>query len=183
MKTRGTIALWAIAALQAVVAIFFTVSFLLDAIGMEPDFLIWQSHEYQQTVLAIGLNLGVALGWIALRTSLQRARLAEEKMRRCTSEFSIVMSQHFTDWRLTPAERDVAVFLVNGLSTRDIAELRGTSEGTSKAQTNAIYRKAAVTGRTQLLSTFIEDLMDDVLLPEDPQRPAPTKGAKIAAVA
>ncbi|MFG6559688.1 helix-turn-helix transcriptional regulator [Sulfitobacter sp. 1A15299] len=183
MKTRGTIALWAIAALQAVVAIFFTTCFLLDAIGMEPDFLIWQSHEYQQTVLAIGLNLGVALGWVALRTSLQRARLAEEKMRRCTSEFSIVMSQHFTDWRLTPAERDVAVFLVKGLSTRDIAELRGTSEGTIKAQTNAIYRKAAVTGRTQLLSTFIEDLMDDVLLPEGPQRPAPTKGAKIAAAA
>ncbi|MFC6642485.1 MULTISPECIES: hypothetical protein [Sulfitobacter] len=45
--------------------------------GLEPDFLIWQSHEYQQTILAIGLNLGVALGWIALRTSLQRARLAE----------------------------------------------------------------------------------------------------------
>lgn len=75
MKTRGTIALWAIAALQAIVAIVFSVCFLLDAMGMEPDFLIWQSHEYQQTVLAIGLNFGVALGWIALRTSLQHARL------------------------------------------------------------------------------------------------------------
>jgi DNA-binding CsgD family transcriptional regulator len=167
MRTRGTIALWAIAALQAIVAIFFSVCFLLDAMGMEPEFLIWQSHEYQQTILAIGLNLGVALGWIALRTSLQRARLAEEKMRRCTSEFSLVMTQHFTDWRLTPAERDVAVFLVKGLSTRDIADLRGTSEGTIKAQTNAIYRKAAVTGRTQLLSTFIEDLMDDAWVPAD----------------
>ena len=137
MRTRGTIALWAIAALQAIVAIFFSVCFLLDAVGLEPEFLIWQSHEYQQTILAIGLNLGVALGWIALRTSLQRARLAEEKMRRCTSEFSMVMTQHFTDWRLI------------------------------KAQTNAIYRKAAVTGRTQLLSTFIEDLMDDAWVPAD----------------
>ena len=79
----------------------------------------------------------------------------------------MVMTQHFTDWRLTPAERDVAVFLVKGLSTRYIADLRGTSEGTIKAQTNAIYRKAAVTGRTQLLSTFIEDLMDDALMPAE----------------
>jgi DNA-binding CsgD family transcriptional regulator len=174
MKARGTIALWAIAALQAVVAIFFSVCFALDAFGIEPAFLIWQSHEYQQTILAIGLNLGVALGWIALRTSLQRARLAEEKMRRCTTEFSQVMAEHFAEWGLTPAERDVAIFLVKGLSTREIAELRGTSEGTVKAQTNAIYRKANVTGRTQLLSTFIEDLMDDVLLP--PQlREAPNK--------
>ena len=147
--------------------------------GMEPEFLIWQSHEYQQTILAIGLNLGVALGWIALRTSLQRARLAEEKMRRCTSEFSMVMTQHFTDWRLTPAERDVAVFLVKGLSTRDIADLRGTSEGTIKAQTNAIYRKAAVTGRTQLLSTFIEDLMDDAWVPADAPQTAAVKGLAI----
>lgn len=183
MKTRGTIALWAVAALQAIVALFFTVCFLLDAIGMEPEFLIWQSHEYQQTILAIGLNLGVALGWIALRTSLQRARLAEEKMRRCTSEFSLVMSQHFTEWRLTPAERDVALFLIKGLSTRDIAALRGTSDGTIKAQTNAIYRKAGVTGRSQLLSTFIEDLMNEALLPDDAQQTATTKSAKLAAVA
>jgi hypothetical protein len=30
-----------------------------------------------------------------------------------------------------------------------------------KAQTNAIYRKAGVTGRSQLLSLFIDDLMSD----------------------
>ena len=91
----------------------------------------------------------------------------------------MVMTQHFTDWRLTPAERDVAVFLVKGLSTRDIADLRGTSEGTIKAQTNAIYRKAAVTGRTQLLSTFIEDLMDDAWVPADALQTTAVKGLAI----
>ena len=30
-----------------------------------------------------------------------------------------------------------------------------------KAQTNAIYRKAGVSGRPQLLSLFIDDLMRD----------------------
>jgi DNA-binding NarL/FixJ family response regulator len=45
------------------------------------------------------------------------------------------------------------------MSTAEIATLRNTSEGTVKAQTNAIYRKAGVTGRPQLLSLFIEDLM------------------------
>ncbi len=59
---------------------------------------------------------------------------------------------------LTPAEADVALFAIKGLSTQEIATLRGVSEGTIKAQTNAIYRKADVSGRPQLLSQFLEDL-------------------------
>ena len=55
----------------------------------------------------------------------------------------------------------MALFAVKGLSTQEIAVLRSTSEGTVKAQTNAIYRKAGVSGRSQLLSVFIEDLMRD----------------------
>ena len=47
------------------------------------------------------------------------------------------------------------------MSTGEIAVLRSTSEGTVKAQTNAIYRKAEVSGRSQLLSLFIDDLMRD----------------------
>ncbi|SIO31812.1 regulatory protein, luxR family [Vannielia litorea] len=61
--------------------------------------------------------------------------------------------------RLTPAERDVALFAMKGVSTAEIAVLRNTSEGTVKARTAAIYRKAGVTGRPQLMSHFIEDLM------------------------
>ena len=71
------------------------------------------------------------------------------------------MDERFADWDLTPAERDVALFAIKGFSTQDIAELRGVSEGTVKAQSNAIYRKAGVTGRAQLLSLFIDELVED----------------------
>ena len=71
-----------------------------------------------------------------------------------------LLEERFADWGLTPAERDVALFAIKGMSTAEIAGLRNTSEGTVKAQTNAIYRKAGVSGRPQLLSLFIEDLMD-----------------------
>ena len=71
-----------------------------------------------------------------------------------------VMAERFDDWGLTPAERDVALFAIKGMSIQEIAALRQTSEGTVKAQTNAIYRKAGVSGRPQLLSLFIEDLLD-----------------------
>ena len=72
-----------------------------------------------------------------------------------------LLQERFDDWGLTPAEQDVALFAIKGMSTQEIAALRSTSEGTVKAQTNAIYRKAGVSGRPQLLSLFIEDLMDD----------------------
>ena len=44
-------------------------------------------------------------------------------------------------------------------SISEIAALCKSSEGRVKAQTNAIYRKAQVTGRPQLLSLFIDDLI------------------------
>jgi DNA-binding CsgD family transcriptional regulator len=165
MNKYKKIGLWVIVALQFNAALFFVSAIVLDTYGLQPKLLNWASRDVQNYVHATGLVLGVVLGWTALRMSLMRAQNAERKLRLCAGEFAELMEEHFADWRLTPAERDVALFLVKGLSTREIAELRGTSEGTVKAQTNAIYRKAAVAGRPQLLSLFIEDLMDDVILP------------------
>lgn len=158
-------ALWVIIILQFNAALFFLSGVILRTLGLEPWLLDWELRAYQEIFQGMGLLLGVVLGWVALRQSLKRTRRAEIKLRYCTMEFSLLMESHFADWRLTAAERDVALFLVKGLSTREIAEVRATSEGTVKAQTNAIYRKATVTGRSQLLSLFIEDLMDDALLP------------------
>lgn len=73
-----------------------------------------------------------------------------------------LVDERFEDSGLTPAERDLALFALKGCSISEIAALRDTSVGTVKAQTNAIYRKAGVSGRPQLLSLFVEDLMHDV---------------------
>ena len=52
------------------------------------------------------------------------------------------------------------MFAIKGFSTAEIAGFRDVSEGTVKAQTNAIYRKAGVAGRPQLLSLFIDELIE-----------------------
>ena len=125
---------------------------------------------------AIGLILGFVLGGIALRRSFLDRFVAEERLRRASSAFNDMLEERFDDWALTPAERDVALFAIKGMSTAEIAILRATSEGTVKAQTNAIYRKAGVTGRPQLLSLFIEDLMRDDLALR--QQTAPSSAAQ-----
>ena len=59
----------------------------------------------------------------------------------------------------------MALLAIKGLSLAEIAAVRKTKDGTIKAQCNAIYRKAGVTGRTQLLSLFIEELLAEGLIP------------------
>lgn len=146
---------------QAVCAGFFVSDILSAYVGFRATPISWQARELIEIGAALGLLLGFVLGAVALRRSRQRQLLAEHGLRRASAAFMDLVEEHFTEWRLTPAERDVALFAIKGLSTQEIAAARETSEGTVKAQTNAIYRKAGVSGRSQLLSLFIDDLMDD----------------------
>lgn len=146
---------------QLVCAFFFISDILSSLIGFEATPMDWQMRELMEIGAALGLILGLILGAIAFHRTLRERNLAEAGLRRASAAFMDLLGERFTEWGLTPAERDVALFAIKGMSTAEIAGLRVTSEGTVKAQTNAIYRKAGVTGRPQLLSLFIEDLMRD----------------------
>ena len=153
----------AIVLVQSVCALFFISDIVLTIFGARTAPISWQTRELLEIGAAIGLVLGVFLGWLSFRQSALRSRRAEERLRAASGAFRDVMEEHFTKWALTPAERDVALFAIKGFSTAEIASLRKTSEGTVKAQTAAIYRKAGVSGRPHLLSLFIDELMGDGL--------------------
>jgi DNA-binding CsgD family transcriptional regulator len=65
----------------------------------------------------------------------------------------------FSRWNLTEAEREVALLLLKGLSVKEIAAVRVTSERTIRAQAAALYAKAGVSGRAALSAFFLEDLL------------------------
>jgi len=153
-------AIFAILLVQVLCALFFVSDILSAFFGISTQPLPWQWREVLEIFAAFGLVLGVGLGAVLLRQSIRARNRAEQSLARASSEFMQVLAARLTEWGLTPAEKDVALFAIKGLSTAEIAALRATSEGTIKAQTNAIYRKAGVTGRTQLISLFIEDLID-----------------------
>ena len=146
--------------IQLVCAGFFVAEILISVLGLPVGPLSWTLHELIQVGAAIGLLLGTVVGILALRAARLRSAKAEEALRRAQSAFRDVLEERFTEWDLTPAERDVALFAIKGFSTHDMAGFRGVSEGTIKAQTNAIYRKAGVAGRPQLLSLFIDELIE-----------------------
>jgi DNA-binding CsgD family transcriptional regulator len=157
----------AILAVQGLCAVFFVSDIVLTVFNLRTAPISWQTRELLEIGAALGLILGLGLGALALHRTMRAHRAAREKLRLAAGAFMEVLAERFEEWGLTPAERDVALFAIKGLSTQDIAALRETSEGTVKAQTAAIYRKAGVTGRPQLLSVFIEDLFDEDLMPAD----------------
>lgn len=158
---HSSLAITLVVVLQGLCALFFVSHILLSVLGIPVRPIPWALREYLEIGAAAGLTLGVILGTVVLVRTLRGRRLAEARLRRARGEFKKHLTERFDRWGLTPAEADVAIFAIKGLRTHEIAQLRQTSEGTVKAQTNAIYRKAGVSGRSQLLSLFIEDLMDE----------------------
>jgi DNA-binding CsgD family transcriptional regulator len=64
----------------------------------------------------------------------------------------------FSAWSLTPAEQEISMLILKGLSNKEIAAVRSASEMTIKQQANSIYRKSGIANRSQLLAFFLEDL-------------------------
>lgn len=147
--------------IQTLCAVFFVSDILSSMVGIYVRPLSWELRELMEVGAALGLVIGLILGAMMLVWTLRERDVAQERLRRASGAFMDVLQERFVEWNLTPAERDVALFAIKGMSTAEIAVLRATSEGTVKAQTNAIYRKAGVSGRPQLLSLFIDDLMRD----------------------
>ena len=158
----GAIGLGLLIAAQGASAAFFVLDWIDDAVALGPAELTW----HLGIELAATLSLVVAIG-IEARVLVRLLR-REAHMRRSLSVAARglhdLMEEHFAAWRLTPAEQDVATFLIKGADIAEIARLRGSAEGTVKAHLNAIYRKAGVSGRPALVSLLIEDLMTEPLL-------------------
>jgi DNA-binding CsgD family transcriptional regulator len=158
---NNRIVLALVVVLQLACALFFVGQIAISVLGLPIGPIAWAYYELIEIGAAVGLIMGSVFGALALRRARQRSHEAEAALKRAQSAFKDVLEMRFKDWDLTAAERDVALFAIKGYSTQDIAALRGVSDGTVKAQSNAIYRKAGVSGRAQLLSLFIDELVED----------------------
>jgi DNA-binding CsgD family transcriptional regulator len=131
-----------------------------------------------------GILLVALLGSIfmarRLAVTLRRARAAHEEVLALTEQLETsqadasrwrseardlvkglaeAIDQQFDRWSLTPAEKEVALLLLKGLSHKDIAEMRAVTEATARQQARAVYKKGSLSGRHDLAAFFLEDLM------------------------
>ena len=69
------------------------------------------------------------------------------------------IDRQFERWDLTPAEREVGLLLLKGLSHKEVAAARSTTETTIRQQALALYRKSGLRNRADLSAFFLEDLL------------------------
>ena len=174
--TGKTAGLWALLGLQTVCTLFFLADISGDLLGFDntPGGVM---HEEFELMAVVVLVVSLVFTGRTIRNVMIRQRRIEAQLRVASGAFVEVVEMYFDKWSLTPSERDVALLAIQGHSIAEIARLRQTKEGTVKAQCNAIYGKAGVSGRPQLLSLFIEELLGDgPLRPQTavPERRSPT---------
>lgn len=107
---------------------------------------------------------------VNLKHQLQHQRLLTENLRQEATEWrarskeyldglSHLINEQLCRWQLSPAEKEVTFLLLKGMSLKDVAAIRGTSEKTARAQSMAVYAKAGLSGRSELSAFFLEDLL------------------------
>lgn len=151
----------------------------VDLVLDRPD--NWLSfHVIYEMAMALGA-LGGAI-WLvrrwrgaeaassALRRSLAE-RQAERDAWRKSAELALAgmgtaIAAQFDAWGLTPAEREVALLVLQGLGHKEIAVRTGRSERTVRQHAAASYEKAGLGGRAELAGFFLSD----VSLPPGPIR-------------
>ncbi|MEZ5502880.1 MAG: LuxR C-terminal-related transcriptional regulator [Halioglobus sp.] len=125
----------------------------------------WEHMAIELFVLLIAAS-GITYLWSQFRraqSDLVQAHVAAEQWRRESDELlrglGVAIKSQFDTWHLTKAEAEVGLFLLKGLSHKEIAAIRQTSERTIREQARALYRKAGLAGRSALSAFFLEDLL------------------------
>ena len=99
----------------------------------------------------------------AVSLALAQARGDAERWRgenhQLVSGLSAAIKAQFQAWSLTEAESDIGLLLLKGLSHKEIADIRHTSERTVREQARSLYRKSNLSGRNDLAAFFLEDLL------------------------
>jgi DNA-binding CsgD family transcriptional regulator len=98
-----------------------------------------------------------------LGTRLEASRADAERWRRDAGELiaglGAAIDRQLDRWGLSAAEKEVALLLLKGLSHKEIADVRKVGETTVRHQARALYRKAGLSGRSDLAAFFLEDLL------------------------
>lgn len=119
----------------------------------------WKYIELLEVIEVIFAVLGFFCGMVAtVRYYRDNARL-QQRMGNVQKKFETLVADIFREWQLTEAEGEIAMLLIKGFSIAEISTIREKSEGTVKNQCSAVYRKAGVSSKQQLVSSVLDMLI------------------------
>ena len=167
--------------------LFLIIAFLMgiDLFGDAETGADWSHLLVEALVMALAV-IGVGALWRGLRAAETRAARLDMSLEMALKEASHFRTEarealrglgeaidaQFERWALTPAEREVGLLLLKGLTHKEVAEARTTSEATVRQQALTVYRKSGLRNRSDLSAFFLEDL----LLPRESAGVSPQRG-------
>lgn len=138
----------------------FTVDFLSEVTGWKfLSALPWILHEIFTLMTLVGLCVGMYFIARSYRLAASNTRYLTKQLDAAKGAFQSGIDEYFEEWGLSEAEKDIALLTIKGMTISEIAEIRQTKQSTIKTQSSAIYRKAGVASRSQLVSLLIEELL------------------------
>ena len=144
-----------IVALQILATIYFLVDFSADVRdgGLT-------AHLLGEGLATLALIAGVGFGAMQVRWLVMRSRLDQAAVATARGAMTDLVRLRFSEWHLTNAEADVALFALKGCDIAEIAQLRHAASGTVRAQLARVYAKAGVQSQVQLMALFVDELVD-----------------------
>lgn len=148
------------------------VDFLIDALAL---------------LLLVATSVAAALVAISVRAEREeRAALLQElagakqegaqwrsRAESLLDQYRQAIGEQFDEWELTDAERDVGQLILRGLSHKEIARLRNTSEATVRQQAQSLYRKANLPNKGAFSAYFLDDVLYQPTAPATGESPRP----------
>jgi DNA-binding CsgD family transcriptional regulator len=153
--------------------------FVIVTLASGVDFLTDLSHgatigHVTKEAIIVGISV-LAILWLLLGVRQQAVEIAtlkqelneainsqnhpKEYILEMREKLSTVITQQFSEWKLTSSEAEVGWLLLKGLSLKEISIVRNTLDKTVRQQASSIYKKAGLTGRHTFSAWFIEDIL------------------------
>nr|WP_272210499.1 helix-turn-helix transcriptional regulator [Marinicella sp. W31]MDC2876391.1 helix-turn-helix transcriptional regulator [Marinicella sp. W31] len=151
-----TIALAIFMLLQSVAALFFVADAVRDLVSGPAG-----AESIIEALTAFVLVFGIFMAGWQLRLTLERMAAQGRALDIASGDFVRIIETQFDVWGLTAAEREVGMLALKGMDMSEIANLRGSAQGTVRAQMARIYAKAGVSGRAQFAAWFVEELLGE----------------------
>jgi DNA-binding CsgD family transcriptional regulator len=142
----------------AICEAFFLIDVYADLFRIDID-TTWIEHDKIELFAVLTLTFSLVIIGMQIFRLLRKHRQIEDTVEVASGELLSVIQRHFEQWKLSPSEAEVALLLIKGMSTQEIANIRETKAGTVKSQTSSVYQKAGVKGRNELVAYFVEDLL------------------------
>jgi len=161
--------IWAALAVVAGIALFLALELREEPRMSALDIILELVDIIPVVLMSVGVALLFHLSYrqredqLSLMRDLEVARIQGQRWRAeartLLTGLGEAIEAQFSRWNLTEAEREVALLLLKGLSLKEIAAVRATSERTIRTQARSLYSKAGLTGRAALSAFFLEDLL------------------------